>query len=148
MPDSLDFVQTVDDRQPAKSKLSYSAANRPIREYEEGLHRLLEKLDSVESAGITEIRDARRGAVKNIEAMLGQLDSKVELEWKKLYSKGRSLVNSNWAQKGYQEAVITDNCAKRELWQHADVDEAESEAEIELTSPPSWSMPVLKLPTA
>lgn len=58
-------------------KLAFNSVNAPVHAYEDGLMKLLIKLDGVESGGDARIRDERKRLVRSVEAELSRLD-----EWK------------------------------------------------------------------
>lgn len=62
-------------------KLSYNSVNAPIHVYEEGLMKLLSKLDSIESKGDSIVRKQRKQLAKEIESELSRLDRDKEEAW-------------------------------------------------------------------
>ena len=60
------------------SELAASSNNAPVRAYEHALNNLLEQLDAIESDGNEEVRDVRRGAVREVERALEQVERKVK----------------------------------------------------------------------
>jgi hypothetical protein len=63
--------------------LSYDAANRPYRAYEETLLRFLLNVDEVGSAGSERVKKERKALVAEIESEMGRLDGLKMEEWKK-----------------------------------------------------------------
>jgi hypothetical protein len=68
-PPILDF----DHSEPAATP-----KNAPVRAYEHALNGLLERLDAIESDGNEEVRDVRRGVVREVERALEEVERKVK----------------------------------------------------------------------
>jgi hypothetical protein len=60
------------------SELAGTTNNAPVRAYEHALNGLLERLDGIESDGNEEIREVRRGVVKEVERALEEVERKVK----------------------------------------------------------------------
>jgi hypothetical protein len=60
------------------SKLAATSNSAPVRAYEHALNGLLERLDAIESDGNEEVRDVRRGMVREVERALEELERKVK----------------------------------------------------------------------
>ncbi|KLO18746.1 hypothetical protein SCHPADRAFT_924986 [Schizopora paradoxa] len=62
-------------------KLTYSPVNAPVHGYLDGLLKLLQQLDAVESGGDAQVRHERREVVKAVEAEMARVDSEVANIW-------------------------------------------------------------------
>ncbi|KAF8335790.1 uncharacterized protein EI90DRAFT_258265 [Cantharellus anzutake] len=72
----MEAIEAIEqDTAPTRS-LAYTANNMPLRIFEHALTSLLTRLDAIESAGSTEVRDARKDLVQRIEGVLNELESK------------------------------------------------------------------------
>jgi BAG domain len=60
------------------SELGVSSNEAPVRAYEHSLNGLLERLDAIESDGNEEVRDVRRGVVREVERALEEVERKVK----------------------------------------------------------------------
>jgi BAG domain len=60
------------------SELGVSSNNAPVRIYEHALNGLLERLDAIESDGNEEVRDVRRGVVREVERALEEVERTVK----------------------------------------------------------------------
>jgi hypothetical protein len=60
------------------SELAATSNNAPVRAYEHALNGLLERLDGIESDGNEEVRDVRRGVVREVERALEEVERKVK----------------------------------------------------------------------
>ena len=68
-PPTLDFDH---------SELAVTPNNAPVRAYEHALNGLLGQLDAIESDGNEEVRDVRRGVVREVERALKEVERKVK----------------------------------------------------------------------
>jgi len=62
-------------------KLAYAPVNAPIHGHLDGLLKLLQELDAVESGGDDQVRRERREVVKAVEAEMARVDSEVARIW-------------------------------------------------------------------
>jgi hypothetical protein len=71
LPSSLEFSDDEPDG------LAYTPTNVPVRAYEHALDELLAQLDAVETDGEEEVRVLRRGAVKEVEKAIEDVERRV-----------------------------------------------------------------------
>jgi len=60
------------------SELAVTSTNGPVHAYGHALNALLERLDAIESDGNEEVRDVRRGVVREVERALEEVERKVK----------------------------------------------------------------------
>lgn len=60
------------------SRLAFTAANAPVRYYEQALSGLLSRLDAIESSGDDEVRHRRKEVVNAVETALEEVEREVE----------------------------------------------------------------------
>ena len=60
------------------SKLAATSSNAPMHAYEHALNGLLERLDAIESDGNEEVREIRRGVVREVERAFEEVERKVK----------------------------------------------------------------------
>jgi hypothetical protein len=60
------------------SELAATSNNAPVHAYEHALNSLLERLDAIESDGNEEVREVRRGVVREVERALEEVERKVK----------------------------------------------------------------------
>ncbi|KAJ2923031.1 hypothetical protein H1R20_g14062, partial [Candolleomyces eurysporus] len=83
-------------------KLAYTSRNYTLHAYVEALSKLLMELDGVDSRGSPDVRNRRRGVVKEIE----QEVQRVEAYWKNTW---QDYVEAQKGEKQVEEAVQTDD---------------------------------------
>ncbi|BGP18817.1 hypothetical protein JCM10213v2_006897 [Rhodosporidiobolus nylandii] len=76
---TLSFAPTASSSNP---KLEFTSQNAPVHGYEEALTRLLTELDGVDSLGEEEIRQRRKGLVKEVEGELGKVEGMRGKAWR------------------------------------------------------------------
>lgn len=81
LDDRLDFNEEKSQIANAPV-LAFTPRNRPVQAYEEGLLKLLTDLDDVPSAGVKEIKDARKALAKDIQEELSRVDAGKLASWK------------------------------------------------------------------
>ena len=79
-PTEVSFNDSPADGNPI-SKLAYSSINKPIREYEQALNKLISELDEISSSGDETLRLKRKQAVLDIEKAIEELEGQIEARW-------------------------------------------------------------------
>jgi len=79
-PTEVSFNDSPSDGNPI-SKLAYSSINRPIREYEQALNKLIGQLDEISSSGNETLRLKRKQVVLDIEKAIEELEGQIEARW-------------------------------------------------------------------
>ena len=72
---------SVEEGRTRRPQLAYTSQNAPVHAYLEELNRLLSALDAVESGGDREVRERRKGIVREVEAEAERVEAVVGEVW-------------------------------------------------------------------
>lgn len=85
-PETLIFEESQDSTSTSMPSLAFNSINRPIKEYDETLLRVLTELDQVESHGSDNVKKQRKQLAVAIQAELDRVDAIKNAHWEKRLS--------------------------------------------------------------
>lgn len=81
---------SVEEGRSRRPQLAYTSQNAPVHAYLEELNRLLSALDAVESGGDKEVRERRKGVVREVEAEAERVEAVVGEVWSRWQARQES----------------------------------------------------------
>ncbi len=100
-PTSVDFLPGTS----STPSLAYTSNNMPLRSFEHALTSLLTPLDAIDSAGLAEVRDARKDLVRRIEKVLNELEASKLGVWRE-QNKAEGTIETPVADETKEEAIL------------------------------------------
>ena len=111
------------------SKLAYSSINKPIREYEQALNKLIGQLDEISSSGDETLRLKRKQAVLDIEKAIEELEGKIEARCVEMRTQKPSA-----SEEGYASGKSADTSSDKQAHPVASVQTDVAHAEESISS--------------